>query len=191
MVERQRRDVGNLVRRLHLDPGCRVTAAAPQGDRPDVRDRRSLHRRRPLRRRLSDRLRADPVRGRDGRQQCFAAATGVPRRGVDRGVARAARGGDPHVRWLDGFVRRSGLPDAREVHGTTPGDRRQLDPRVPRRRLSRPEPRLAPRDGQVLRPLAQGRRQRRDGRADADVVPAGVVSAGAVPAVVAGLEGRA
>ena len=55
-------------------------AAAPRGDRPDDGDRRPLHRRRPLPRRLRDGVGAEPVRGQHGRDERAAAAAGVPRR---------------------------------------------------------------------------------------------------------------
>ena len=80
VVQRQRRDVGHLVWRLHGDPGRQAPSAAPPGDRPDVRHRRSLHRRRPLRRRLRHGQRAQPVRGEHGRDERPAGPTGVPRR---------------------------------------------------------------------------------------------------------------
>ena len=47
---------------------------------------------------------------------------------------------------------RSGCSSA--AQRAAPGADRQLGPRLPGRRLSGPEPRLAPRDGPVLRPLA-------------------------------------
>ncbi len=46
--------------------------------------------------------------------------------------------------------------------------------------LPRTEPRLAPRDGPLLRPLAEGHRQRGDGRAGADVLPPRLRPAGAL-----------
>ena len=45
---------GISLRRLHRDPGRDAPPAAPRGDRPDDGDRRPLHRRRPLPRRLRD-----------------------------------------------------------------------------------------------------------------------------------------
>ncbi len=89
--------------------------------------------------------------------------------------------------WMDEYVD-PGAADARTLRQRpAPGTRRQLGPRLPRRGLSRPEPRLAPRVRPVLRPLAQGHRQRGDGRARADVLPARLRPARAVP----GEPGRA
>ena len=57
---------------------------------------------------------------------------------------------------------------------------------LPGRRLPGPEPRLAPRDGPLLRPLAEGHRQRRHGRAGPRLLPARIRRARAVPGGVAG-----
>ena len=89
---RCRRDVGHLVRRVHVDPGREAAPAAPPGDRAGQGDRRPVSRRRPLRRRLRDGQRAVAVRGQPGRDERDAAGRGVPRRCLARRVARAARG---------------------------------------------------------------------------------------------------
>ena len=80
VVQRQRRHVGDQLRRLHRDPGREAPPAAPAGDRADDGDRRPLHRRRPLPRRLRDGVGAEPVRGQHGRDERAAAVAGVPRR---------------------------------------------------------------------------------------------------------------
>ena len=107
--------------------------------------------------------------------------------GLARPRLRGDRGGDAADRRLDGRLRRSGAADARALRPrAAPGADRQLGPRLPGRRLPGPEPRLAPRARPVLRPLAQGRRQRGDGRAGADLLPARLRAARAVPGELAG-----
>ena len=187
---------------------------------PMMATRRPLHRRRPLPRRLHDGVRAEPVRGQHGRDERAPGGAGLPRRGVDRRVARPARAdaglavrmaapaarravlaaglrraglgppddADAPHRRLDGRVRRRRAPDARALHErAAPGADRQLGPRLPGRRLSRPEPRLEPRAGAVPRSLAEGDRQRGHGRAGPRRVPPRLGAAGAVPG---GLAGR-
>ena len=83
VVHRRGRDVGPVLRRVHLDPGRRDAAAAPQGHRADPGDRRPLHGRRPLRRRRDDGQRAGPVRRQPGRDERAAGAAV----GVGRGLA--------------------------------------------------------------------------------------------------------
>ena len=92
LVERPGRDVGDLVRRLHRDPGRDAPPAAPRGDRPDDGDRRPLHRRRPLPRRLHDGVRAEPVRGEHGRDERDAAAARrtAARRGSTSGATASS-----------------------------------------------------------------------------------------------------
>ena len=92
VVQRQRRDVGHQLRRVHRDPGRQAPAAAPPGHPADVRDRRPLSRRRPPPRRLHHREREEPVRGQPARDERAAAAAVVPWRRVARRVAGAARG---------------------------------------------------------------------------------------------------
>ena len=76
-------------------------------------------------------------------------------------LADAGRADAPDRR-LDGWLRRLGDPDAQVLHErAAPGPDRQLGPRPARRGLSGPQHRLAPRGRPILRPLAQGRRQRR------------------------------
>ena len=92
VVRRRGRDVGDQLRRVHLDPGREAPAAAPAGDRPGHGHRRPLPERRPLHRRLRDRERAQPVRGQPGRDERDAARSRVSGRRVARGVAGATRG---------------------------------------------------------------------------------------------------
>ncbi len=189
---------------------------------PGDGDGRPLHGRRPLHRRLRDRVGAEPVRGQHGRHERDAAQGRVPRRGVGRRVARAARadagvavrvappaarrpvlaaglagtrlrrdrGGDLLDRRLDGRVRRSRAADAGALHRAATVAHRELGPLAAGRRLPRPEPRLAPRDGPVLRSLAQGHRQRRDGRAGGRAVPPRLRRSGAVSCDLAGRVAR-
>ena len=107
------------------------------------------------------------------------------RGGLPRPRLRRDRGGRPQHRRLDGRVRRCGLPDAEEPRGTEPDDRGQLGPRPAVVGHARPEPRRAPRDGPVLRPLAEGHRERRRRGARDHLVRARVRGAGAVPGDVA------
>ena len=92
VVRRQRRDVGHQLRRVHLDPGGEASPAAPARDRPGHGHRRPLHDRRALRGRVRHRERAQPVRREPGRDERDAARRRVPRRGLARGMAGAARG---------------------------------------------------------------------------------------------------
>ena len=96
VVRWRHRDVGDQLRRVHLDPGREAPAAAPARDRPGHGHRRPLPQRRPLHRRLRDRERAQPVRGQPGRDERDATGSRVSRRRVARGVAGPPRG-DPAV----------------------------------------------------------------------------------------------
>ena len=118
-----------------------------------------------------------------------AARRAVLARRVPRARLRRDRGGRPQRRRLDGRVCRCGLPDAEEPHGAEPDDRRQLGPRPAVVGHARAEPRRAPRDGPVLRPLAEGHRERRRRGARDHLVRARVRRAGAVPGDVARADG--
>ena len=65
----------------------------------------------------------------------------------------------------------AGAADAGALRGAAPDARSATGSTRPGRRVPGPEPRLAPRAGPLLRPLAEGRRQRRDGRAGRRPVP--------------------
>ena len=71
------------------------------------------------------------------------------------------------------------------LRGPEPDDRGQLGPRPAVVGHARAEPRRAPRDGPVLRPLAEGHRERRRRGARDHLVRARVRGAGAVPGDVA------
>ena len=90
VVHRRDRDVGAVVRRVHLDPGRRDPAAAPPRDRADPGDGRPLHRRRPLRRRRDERQRAVAVRGEPGGDERAAGA--AVRAGATAGWSAGASG---------------------------------------------------------------------------------------------------
>src|SRR6185295_4110967 len=93
------------------------------------------------------------------------------------------RGGHPPDRRLDGRVRRRRPANPGEVHerGGPAHDRWAVGPRPCPQRLSGPEHRLAARDRALVRPLAEGHRQRGRGRATADLVPPRPDAARAVP----------
>ena len=92
VVHRRRRDVGHQLRGVHRDPGRQAPAAGAQGHRPVPGHRRPVSDRRPLHRRLRHRERALAIRRQPGRDERDAARRGVPRRGMARRVAGAARG---------------------------------------------------------------------------------------------------
>ena len=92
MVERQRRDVGDVVFRVQRAADGGPTAAGAEGDHPDLRDRSPLHRRRALRRRCPTGDRHARLPDVHGRVQRAAAGAVRVRRRVARRVATADRG---------------------------------------------------------------------------------------------------
>ncbi len=92
VVQRRRRDVGHLVRRVHVDPSRGAPAAASPRDRAGHGHRRPLPRRRPLPGWLRDRERALAVRGEPGGDERDAAGRLVPGGSMARRVAGPAGG---------------------------------------------------------------------------------------------------
>ena len=153
---------------------------------------------------------AVPAAARGGRRRALARALGAAARGepaVDPHVARpsaqgrllAARLGlrglrrhrDPRVRHrrLDGRLHQQRPAPARGAARAAQGAHRPVAARVPALRHARSGHRLPPGGAALVGPLAQGRRHRRDGRAGAARVDAGVRAAGAVDGRGAGTLG--
>jgi pimeloyl-ACP methyl ester carboxylesterase len=83
--------------------------------------------------------------------------------------------------WMDEYVDAALRMLERCIGRAAPGPDRQLGPQLPGRRVPGPEPRLEPRARPVPRPLAEGDRQRGDGRARPRRVPPRMGAARAVP----------
>ena len=73
VVHRRGGVVGRLLRRIHLHPAGRATAAGAEGDRAGVRHRRPLHRRHALPRRGAQRQQPAGLPDVDARDECAAA----------------------------------------------------------------------------------------------------------------------
>ena len=91
VVHGRGRDVGHQLRGVHRDPGRQAPATGAQGHRPVPGDRRSVSDRRAPHRRLRHRERALAIRREPGGHERDATRRGVPRGGVARRVADAAR----------------------------------------------------------------------------------------------------
>ena len=172
VVRRRGRDVGDQLRRVHVDPGREAAAAAPAGHRPGDGHRRPLPERRPLHRWLRDRERAQPVRGQPGRDERDATGPCVSRRSMARGMAGPPRGdaavahrvAPPAARWPLLACRFAGAR-LRRHRGGDP-ERRRLDGLVRRRGVADA--------GRLHRSVADDRRQlgpRSAGRGDAGTQP--------------------
>ena len=213
LLQRQGRDVRHLVGRVQLDPHGDAPAPGAQGDHRRRRDRRPVPGRRPLHGRHDPRrLLGDE----HGPRQRDARRAGLPDRrallprafrpaaldaDLQAATARRAvlgphgaenplrRDQDPDLRdrRLVRRLPRQRAPDARAHEGAGQGDRRRVEPHVPRRALSEAGLRVAPRSRALVRPVAQGPRHGDHGGAAPVRVRARVASAGAVPRGGAGI----
>ena len=102
---------------------------------------------------------------------------------------RGHRGARVRDRGLDRRVHEQRPAPARGARRAAQGPHRPVAPRLPARRHARPGDRVPPGGAALVGLLAQGRRDRRDGRADAARVDAGVRAARAVDGRGAGALG--